>query len=122
MFTLKHGIGVLAILFSLYVAFQAMLIASNGALYQIPQLEGDGGGGLIFALLCLIAGFLTWLRPRIAAAVFLVAAAVTVLVGLIYQDRIEMFWCAVPLVCAIADFYVYIRDCHNLRRSGRLAA
>ncbi|MDQ0188710.1 hypothetical protein JI721_13055 [Alicyclobacillus cycloheptanicus] len=95
---LKWITAIVTCLFALYTALQAMQIASAGAVNQIPQLEGDGGGGMVFALLCFIAGVLCMLKPIIALFCYTLTVLAGVVVGIIYDDPVLWMWAGGALI------------------------
>ena len=97
---MKIAICVMACAFAVFVAAQSYLIAHMGALYQIPQLEGDGGGGMLVAVLCMIGGGLIFFRLWAADTAFLLAALTALLVGLSFQDSTTAWWSIAPFLFA----------------------
>ncbi|RIV24397.1 hypothetical protein D2Q93_07170 [Alicyclobacillaceae bacterium I2511] len=109
---------VLGILFATYVGIESYLIAAVGVVNQIPQLVGDGGGGILVALLCATAVVLVWLSPLASGLIFLLATVVSGLAGVIYQDNVTLFWMLGPIVLAIVNFTVYWSQ-RRQRQSGQ---
>lgn len=99
---MKYIAGVAALALAIYAGIQSYLIAQVGILNQIPQLEGDGGGGVAFAVLCFITAILVLFKPMVSVILFVVSALLALLVGLTYQDPIPMYWSLGPLVLAAA--------------------
>lgn len=114
---LKLAIAVASGLFSIYMFIQSLMIASAGVSYQVPQLEGDGGGGLVIAFTCALASGLLFLRLWLANVGFLVAATGCLLVGGIFQDSVIMLWGLVPLLLAGLTAWKQFRD--SRRRNHR---
>lgn len=83
---------ILTLLFAVYVGFDAYTITTLGIANDIPQLTGDGGGGMAFAFLLAIGAGVAVKFQRIASAIFILAAIVSLWVGLLYQDSLTMFW------------------------------
>ncbi len=100
---MKVAVCAVASLFAVYVADQSYLIAHTGAMYQIPQLEGDGGGGIVVAALCVIGAGLVFIRLWAADVAFVLAALIALLVGLSYQDNVTAWWSVAPiaLLCSL---------------------
>ncbi len=101
--SMKVAVCAIASLFAIYVADQSYLIAHAGAMYQIPQLEGDGGGGIVVAALCAIGAGLVFIRLWAADAAFVLSALIALMVGLSFQDNVTAWWSVVPalLDCAL---------------------
>jgi hypothetical protein len=113
---MKITVAVLSVAFSVYVAIQSYVIAEAGATYQVVQLEGDGGGGLVFALLCIIAGLLVFVRPLLSAGTFILASVMALGVGILYGDNAMLLWAVVPVALTAVNVYLHIA----LRRKRRL--
>lgn len=98
---------VLALLFAVYTGIDAYHITSIGVNNGVAQLTGDGGGGMTFAVLLVIAAGLGVRFQRIGAAIFMLAAVIALWVGMIYQDSMMLFWAvgAVALCAVHVVFY-----------------
>jgi hypothetical protein len=92
---------------AVWTAWQSYHIAVAGAANDIPQLEGDAGGGIVFAALCLIAAILMLWRPLIAVAALTLAALITVLTGFLYEDSTMYLWGAAAVVLAILAAFAH---------------
>ncbi|WP_067934976.1 hypothetical protein [Alicyclobacillus kakegawensis] len=77
--------------------WQAMALAEVGVQQQIPQLEGDGGAGMVFALLCLAGGVTALFRRWLGCALFLLAALVGAWAGVVFADLLTGLWSIAPL-------------------------
>lgn len=105
---------VLSAVLGIYTGIQSYRIAAAGATQQIPQLQGDGGGGLVFAALCVIGAVLILKRPLFAAAALLFAALLVSFVALSFGDLV-IFWWALAALCLSVCSYVV----HRLSKSIR---
>lgn len=114
---MKFLIGALTVLFGAYAAHQSYSIAYAGALNQIPQLEGDGGGGLIFSALMVCAALIGLLSPLWSSILFLASMVIAVLVGSFYQDPVMLWWSALPLLLAVLNLLAPRRS-RKRRRLG----
>jgi hypothetical protein len=112
---MKIVVGILAGAFSVYTAVQSFAIAHVGVTVQSAQLEGDGGGGLLFALLCLVSGVVVLAKPFISVFTFVVSAVVTIFVGMTYSDDIMIIWSVVPIILAATSLYMH----YSTRRRHR---
>lgn len=101
---LKTMTGVFTILFALYAGWQSIAIAQAGVLHKIPQLEGDGGGALLFAAACAIAGIVTLVRPVFAIPIYALSVLTGLLVGVFYQDFMLWFWSAAACLFGVLCF------------------
>lgn len=98
---MKRWIGrILLILFALLVGVQSWWIAWVGVFNQIPQLTGDGGGGVLLAFWLLLGSLLSlkWRWPVIVCC--LLASIDGVLCGQIYQDNMQYVYAAGALIAA----------------------
>jgi hypothetical protein len=86
---------------AVWTAWQSYHIAVVGTTNGIPQLEGDGGGGILFAGLCLLAAVALLWRPVISVILLTLAAMVIVLTGFLYEDSTMYLWGAAAVVLAI---------------------
>jgi uncharacterized membrane protein len=98
--------ALVAAVFAVYAGYQSLLISEAGAAYQIPQLEGDGGGGMIFAFLCFIGALVYLIRPVISIPFFILSAVTGLLAGFLYNDPVMWVWAIVSSVFAFIAFYV----------------
>ncbi len=101
---MKSILALVAAGFAIYAGLQAELIAQVGVIQNIPQLEGDGAGNFIFAVLCLLCGVLIFIRPLLAFISCLLATVVVLYVGFAYQDTTSLLWTIVPIGLAISTF------------------
>lgn len=85
-------VGIVSVAFAVYAAWQAIAIAQAGVVNQIPQLEGDGGGSLLFAVVLATAGIAGMWKPVVALPLYAITLVIGVLVALIYQDLMLWFW------------------------------
>ncbi|WDL96200.1 hypothetical protein [Alicyclobacillus sp. ALC3] len=88
----KIIVGIVSVVFATYAASQAIAIAQAGVANQIPQLEGDGGGALLFAVVLATAGIAGMWKAIIALPLYAITLIIGVLVALIYQDLMLWFW------------------------------
>ncbi|MCY0876928.1 MAG: hypothetical protein OWT28_11765, partial [Firmicutes bacterium] len=87
----------------------AYQIAHAGAVLGIPQLEGDGGGSMVYALVSVV-GAVTVLRfTRIASVIFLLAALMAVLISLLYADNAVMLWAVASVLLSGASWWAHRR-------------
>ncbi len=112
----------LSVLFATYVGIESYLIATVGVVNRIPQLVGDGGGGLLTALLCATAGVMVWLSPLASALTFLLAALVSLLAGVIYQDHVTLLWALGPAVLTLVNVLTLWRMRRHRSDSARESA
>jgi hypothetical protein len=96
----------LLLMFAVYTADKSYVIAKAGAQYGIPQLLGDGGGGLVFSVLCLITAIVSLAYFRVTLVLLLISGILIILVGVTYQDNGTLYWSIIPLLFAIAYFMV----------------
>ena len=108
----------LAALFAIYTALESYAIAAAGVANHIAQLEGDGGGGMAFSLLCLVAGILVLRYPLGSVYVFLFATILIVWVGFLYEDSIMYVWGVVPLILGAMGWVVRRTGKRNRVRTG----
>ncbi|GMA51653.1 hypothetical protein GCM10025857_30100 [Alicyclobacillus contaminans] len=87
---MRYVVPVLSALVALVCAWQSFELASVGVTNQIPQLEGDGGAGMVFSILCLLAGAVALWNGRVAGGGYLLAGMEGFWTGWMYSD-IEMF-------------------------------
>ncbi len=107
---MKIAISIASLLLSIYAGITSYLVAHMGALYQIPQLEGDGGGGIVVAILCFAAGTLIFFRVWPAFATYCIAAVAALFVGLSFQDGMVDIWSAVISLFAVSTGVVMWRE------------
>lgn len=98
---MKWITALLCLAVAVWTFWQSYQIASAGVLNNIPQLQGDGGGGLVFAVLCVAAALFTLWRPWIAVVVLVVNALTIILVGFLFGDSTVYLWAGAALVLAI---------------------
>lgn len=98
---MKYIVGVLAFAFAIYTGIQSYMIAQIGIVNQIPQLEGDGGGGVVFTALLVLIGILALFKPFLAVFLFVFSALLSLLVGLTYQDPVTMYWSIGPFLLSL---------------------
>lgn len=96
--------------FAVYAAFQSWTIAQAGVTYQIPQLEGDGGAGFVFAVICLLAAILVFFRPLVSLGFYILAALGIAFVAFEFQDRIEFSWSLGAIVLGALTIYIRYRS------------
>ncbi|UOF90386.1 hypothetical protein LSG31_21435 [Fodinisporobacter ferrooxydans] len=94
---MKIILGILNIIVAICIGLQAAVIARVGAVNQIPQLEGDGGAGLLFSLLILVAVIFYFVKPIFSIPLFILAALTGILASLIYSDPVMIAWSIAPL-------------------------
>ncbi len=94
----------LTMVLAIYSGVQSYRIAAAGAVQQIPQLQGDGGGGLVFAVLCLIGAVVLLKRPFIATWILAVATVLVAFVGLSFGDPAMYWWSGITLVLTVYTF------------------
>ncbi|QQE81012.1 hypothetical protein [Alicyclobacillus sp. SO9] len=120
---LKVIISILTGLFVAYTVWQSYLIASTGALYHIPQLEGDGGGGLVFAGLCFIAGVALFIRPILSAVIYVLAALVISFIAVAFQDSIDFLWTLIALSLGTLAVVSRIRSKRRIKtQTGKVSS
>ncbi|MCL6516068.1 hypothetical protein [Alicyclobacillus sp.] len=107
--------GLVGVLAAVWVGLQSYAIAAVGVGNAIPQLEGDGGAGMVFALLFLVGAVLIWVRPRWAWMPLLLAMVPGLLAGWLYQDVTMWGWCLVPALLAAASHGLHRWRRRNLR-------
>lgn len=107
---MKIAISITSALLSIYAGITSYLVAHVGALYQIPQLEGDGGGGLVVAALCFAAASLIFFRVWFAFATYCFGAVAALFVGLSFQDGMVDIWSGVISLFAIASAILMWRE------------
>lgn len=95
---MKWFIGGGAILFAIYAAGQAIVIIQAGVTNQIPQLIGDGGGGMVFAALCFAAGVVCLFKPVVSVPLFGLCMLSGILTGFVYDDPTMWIWSAATFV------------------------
>lgn len=119
MFVLKWRgvIGVVTVAFALYALWQAIAIADAGVIHQIPQLEGDGGGALLFAVVLAVAGMIAMWSPIVAVWLYFLAMLIGTIVALLYQDLMLWFWVAGTLALCVASL-TSIRRARHRPRAG----
>lgn len=116
---MKIAVSIACTLFAIYAGINSYLVAHVGALYQIPQLEGDGGGGLVVAAICFIAGILVFLRWWAAMSAYCVGAIAALVVGISFQDGMVDIWSAViALFAATSGFLMYRNHKHKGSKSS----
>ncbi len=106
--------AVLTFVLGVYSGIQSYRIAAAGAAQQIPQLQGDGGGGLVFALLCIVAAVVALKRPSIGVWVLACATILVGFVGLSFGDASMYWWAVAALALAVFDFVI-----HRILKSTR---
>jgi hypothetical protein len=104
---MKIAVAILSALLAVFAAIQSYTIAYVGTANQIPQLEGDGGGGIVFAALCLLAAILVLWRPIISMWLYGLALVVILLTGYLYEDRAMWLWGAAALVLGILSWVAH---------------
>ncbi|MCL6548087.1 MAG: hypothetical protein K6T30_04165 [Alicyclobacillus sp.] len=104
---------------ALYSGWKAELIAQAGAARHIPQLLGDGGGGLLSALLCLAGAAACWASPLWAVPLLVGGSLCSAVTAWIYQDPALFGWCAVAAGFAAAAGIEY-RRAKKAPGAGRL--
>lgn len=105
---MKLGLSIISLLFVGYTGFQSYQIASAGIQYQVAQLEGDGGAGLVFTFFCFLSALLALVKPLLGVVMFLLSALLAVFAGLLYGDGVMMLWAVAPALLAGANGYVQI--------------
>lgn len=118
---LKSLIVFVAASFALYAGLQAEVIAQVGVTQHIPQLEGDGAGNFVFAVLCLVSGFFVLIKPLIAVGSFALTAVVEFYVGMTYQDHTALLWTVLPVVLSIVCLAVYQSERNGSKEAKRVA-
>lgn len=106
---MKILLSVASLVLASFAGFQSLQIAQAGAANQIPQLEGDGGGGMAFAVLLFLSGLILLWKPLWAAFAFAVSAIVILSVGLIYQDNVMLWWTAAPVLLGGLGLFAHFR-------------
>ncbi|MCL6627536.1 hypothetical protein [Alicyclobacillus shizuokensis] len=101
--------------------WQALWVAEVGAEQQIPQLEGDGGAGLVFALLCLAGGVAALFRRWLGCALFSLAALAGVWAGVVFADLVTGLWAVAPLALGFVAWWKGGR-CRGRSRTAQTTA
>jgi len=101
---MKMMLAIASLLFTAYVAIQSYLVAATGVANQIPQLEGDGGGGMLLALFCACGCLLAYVKPRMTWIAFVLAAITATITGLLYEDNVMLLWSIGPLLILVVHF------------------
>lgn len=109
--------GLMCVLAAVWIGLQSYAIAAVGVGNAIPQLEGDGGAGVIFAVMLLLGGILLWWRPLWSTVPFALALAPALLAGWLYQDVTMWWWCLAPVLFGLAGVGL-----HRWRRRTRPAS
>ncbi|MCL6452931.1 MAG: hypothetical protein K6T78_04775 [Alicyclobacillus sp.] len=115
----------IALLFAVYTGYDAYTLTRVGAVNDIPQLLGDGGGSLVFTVLVALGAINALWLPRVGAGVFLVATVVAVLVALLYQDTTSWYWAGGSVVLCGGQVALRQSRRHRLRvvsEGGRRAS
>jgi len=102
---LKLTLSLISLLFVGYSGFQSYQIASAGLLYQVAQLEGDGGAGLVFTFLFFLAALLALVKPVAGVVMFILSALLAIFAGQLYGDNVMMLWAVAPALLAGAHGY-----------------
>jgi hypothetical protein len=105
MMYMKWVIGSCAFLLALYTGFQSILISQVGFSQQIPQLMGDGGGGILLSILTLLTAIVCIAKPYIAMFMFLFCTILSAFVSLIFNDSIILLWACCTTTFAIFCFF-----------------
>jgi hypothetical protein len=84
--------------FAVYAGIESYQIASAGVTYAVPQLEGDGGGGLLIAVVAAISGAIAFIRLWIAQIGLAITSLLALGVGTAFADRITSLWAWVPVL------------------------
>lgn len=113
---MKYLIALAAIGLAIYTGVQSYLIAQVGIVNQIPQLVGDGGGGMVVTALCALAGLLALFKTLPAAVLFVLSTLTAILVGLTYQDPTTLLWAVGPFVFAVAILFSRISKRRKIRQ------
>jgi hypothetical protein len=116
---MKIAIGVMSLLFAIYLAIESYLISSLGTSYQIPQLEGDGGGGLVAAGILLVSGIIVFWRPLWACLGFVLSTGLVVIVGLEYQDNLTLFFAMAPALFLGLSLFTVIQTRKTTQPAGK---
>ncbi len=106
-------IEVCALALALYTGFQSILISQIGFNNQIPQLEGDGGGGIIFAFLTFLAAIIYLIKPTLAIIIFLLSTIVSAFSSFLFGDSVILLWSAGTVILA---FLCYLANRISRRR------
>lgn len=119
---LRILISALALLFAVYCATEAYQIARAGVVLSIPQLAGDGGGGLVYSLVEALAGLMILRFTRFALVTFLGATCIAIFVGLLYGDSALLTWAAFSLALAGMSGFVVYQVAHQTSATARQRA
>jgi hypothetical protein len=99
--------GILGILFALFTGYQSFVIASAGAVNEIPQLEGDGGGGLTLSVICMLAAILSFIKPVWSIPFFILSTLVCLITGYIYEDNLIYIWAAGTVALTVLSYVLH---------------
>lgn len=102
--------GCFSILLALFTGWESYEIAHMGVLMTNAQLEGDGGGGLVFAIVCFFAAIVLFYKPLWSTILYFISAIFVILVGVFYQDMSMLIWSALAVVFMGSSIYLTILD------------
>ena len=96
-----------SVLFAAFCGIQGWIIANIGAANAVPQLEGDGGGIVLFACLVFIAGGLSFIRTIPGLGGYVIAILVAFLVALLFQDPVVYFFASIAFLLCTLNYFVH---------------
>jgi len=104
---LKWLTGICALALAIYAIAQSLEILQVGVTNQIPQLEGDGGGGILFAVLTFISALACLIKPLVAFLLFLITTLLSTFISFLFSDPLLLTWSAISITLAALSFLAH---------------
>jgi hypothetical protein len=95
---------------ALICGWQSLQLAEVGVTNHIPQIEGDGGAGVVFSVLCLVAGVVILFTRKVASGLFLITGLEGIWASWTYSDSQMTLWALAPLGLAAAAWWLNQRS------------